>query len=222
MLLRAVVLLLSLLGLLGPGTAVAAERITCESLRDRHQYCRIDTHNRVRLVEEYSRNRCREGRTWGYDRRGVWVDEGCRGEFRVGRRGDGDRRDRDDRDDDDVSVGQAVAAAVIVGGLAAIAAAAGDSDDEAHYDGRHDHGVPDWAVGTFEGYNRNFGAPVRLRVAPHGKVVARVEGQRFRGHWEDGNIVIGRNEFRVRREGRGFRTIERGDRNNVVHYTRIR
>ncbi|MGO8717653.1 MAG: DUF3011 domain-containing protein [Acidobacteriaceae bacterium] len=25
-----------------------------------------------------------QGRTWGFDGRGIWVDRGCRAEFRVG------------------------------------------------------------------------------------------------------------------------------------------
>ncbi|MGF1529353.1 MAG: DUF3011 domain-containing protein [Candidatus Competibacterales bacterium] len=73
---------------IGGARSAAAERIVCESLQDRHQYCRIDTHNQVSLMREFSRDRCRERRTWGYDRRGVWVDEGCRAEFRAVQRGD--------------------------------------------------------------------------------------------------------------------------------------
>ena len=39
----------------------------------------------VRLTRQISRNACILNRTWGYDSRGIWVSNGCRGEFLVGR-----------------------------------------------------------------------------------------------------------------------------------------
>lgn len=74
--------------LLGTGLssqATADERVRCESRDGDYHYCRIDTGNRVRLMRELSRSPCIQGRTWDYDRRGIWVDRGCRGEFLVGR-----------------------------------------------------------------------------------------------------------------------------------------
>jgi Protein of unknown function (DUF3011) len=34
-----------------------------------------------RLIERLSNNRCDQGRDWGYDSRGLWVDNGCRARF---------------------------------------------------------------------------------------------------------------------------------------------
>ena len=39
--------------------------------------------DRARLVEQRSRSACIEGRSWGYDRRGIWVSGGCEGLFEI-------------------------------------------------------------------------------------------------------------------------------------------
>lgn len=63
--------------------------LVCESRDFRYQFCNAQTRGGVRLVNQISRSECIEGRTWGYDRRGVWVDQGCAGEFETGRGGGG-------------------------------------------------------------------------------------------------------------------------------------
>jgi hypothetical protein len=57
------------------------ERVRCESRDGRTGYCPLDTRGGVVLVRQHSRAPCIEGHTWGVDRRGVWVTEGCRAEF---------------------------------------------------------------------------------------------------------------------------------------------
>lgn len=59
----------------------SSEGVRCESYKNRTEYCNIDTRNGVDLIETHSRTQCIEGQTWGYDRRGVWVNAGCRGTF---------------------------------------------------------------------------------------------------------------------------------------------
>jgi hypothetical protein len=54
---------------------------TCESPGGRHQRCDMRVHGDVELVRQLSDAPCVEGRSWGFDRNGVWVDDGCRGEF---------------------------------------------------------------------------------------------------------------------------------------------
>jgi hypothetical protein len=62
-------------------------RITCASNKGKQTYCRADTRGYARLERQLSRSPCTLGYTWGYDDRGVWVTQGCRGEFVVGRGG---------------------------------------------------------------------------------------------------------------------------------------
>ncbi|HVF65373.1 MAG TPA: DUF3011 domain-containing protein [Casimicrobiaceae bacterium] len=68
--------------LLGSETASAQAVIQCESRDYQYQFCGTpDGVTRARLVEQRSRSACVEGRSWGYDRRGVWVSNGCEGLF---------------------------------------------------------------------------------------------------------------------------------------------
>ncbi|MGL6289364.1 MAG: DUF3011 domain-containing protein [Silanimonas sp.] len=71
----------------GGGHPGGARVVRCESHGGRQNYCGIDTRGGVVLVRQLSRGHCVEGRTWGWDRRGVWVAEGCRGEFASGQGG---------------------------------------------------------------------------------------------------------------------------------------
>jgi Protein of unknown function (DUF3011) len=56
--------------------------------------------NDVRVEQQISGSPCIQGRSWGFDEHTLWVDRGCRAEFRVfGWTGERDERhDRDDRD----------------------------------------------------------------------------------------------------------------------------
>ena len=80
---------LALLALCGPAFGQGyyregyAEVIRCESRDYRQIWCDADTRDGVRIVNQLSSTACVEGRTWGWDRRGVWVSGGCRGEFAV-------------------------------------------------------------------------------------------------------------------------------------------
>ena len=65
----------------------AGDRIRCESNDKRTRHCSINTRGGVRLQRQLSKAACIQGRSWGYDNRGVWVSNGCRGEFVVGRGG---------------------------------------------------------------------------------------------------------------------------------------
>ncbi|MCB1559730.1 MAG: DUF3011 domain-containing protein [Xanthomonadales bacterium] len=70
--------------------AEAAGEVTCESIDNRRSECALYGRGQVRLVEQLSRSDCREGRSWGSDRDGVWVSNGCRGVFQRMRIADGD------------------------------------------------------------------------------------------------------------------------------------
>jgi hypothetical protein len=59
------------------------ELVTCESVNEDRRECGADTRSGVQLVRQLSGSSCRFGRDWGYDRTGIWVDNGCRAEFAV-------------------------------------------------------------------------------------------------------------------------------------------
>lgn len=56
--------------------------IRCESNDGRVRECATGG-GRVVLERQHSRSACIEGRSWGYGRRGIWVSQGCRADFRV-------------------------------------------------------------------------------------------------------------------------------------------
>jgi hypothetical protein len=86
-----------------PGRSSSDEqRVKCESRDGRRASCDADLRGyRIADVKELSRADCDIGRNFGYDDRGVWVDDGCRGEFLFTRDRGGRLSDRDrDRDFD--------------------------------------------------------------------------------------------------------------------------
>src|SRR6185503_6611655 len=57
--------------------------VACSSDDGHKKECAADLHGYVvRDVDQESRSDCVVGRNWGYDDRGVWVDDGCRATFR--------------------------------------------------------------------------------------------------------------------------------------------
>lgn len=58
--------------------------VRCESNSSRTVRCNMDTRGGVRVLRKLSRSSCIQGRSWGYDRSGVWVSGGCRAEFQIG------------------------------------------------------------------------------------------------------------------------------------------
>ncbi len=57
--------------------------LRCSSEDGKRHYCSADTRWGVRLVKQRSGSPCTQGRTWGYDNNGIWVDRGCRADFEV-------------------------------------------------------------------------------------------------------------------------------------------
>ncbi len=58
--------------------------LTCSSNNGRRNYCAVNTTGGVRMIRQRSGSACVQGSTWGFDRRGIWVDRGCRADFAVG------------------------------------------------------------------------------------------------------------------------------------------
>jgi hypothetical protein len=97
-------------------SAAQAETIRCESQGGRYQVCSADTRGGVLLSQQLSSQGCWQNDTWGYDRDRIWVDRGCRAEFKVGGGSHSSSKDN------------AVAAALVIG-LAAAAVAADKHND---------------------------------------------------------------------------------------------
>lgn len=70
------------------GSGSSSGTLTCESRNNQYRRCNANTRNNVQLVRRLGGN-CVEGRSWGYDRNAIWVDNGCRAQFRYGWSGGG-------------------------------------------------------------------------------------------------------------------------------------
>ncbi|HRY16419.1 MAG: DUF3011 domain-containing protein [Candidatus Competibacteraceae bacterium] len=155
---------------------VAARTVTCESIGNERNVCRVDhlRDQKVRVRRTLSHSPCIEGRSWGVDRRGIWVDRGCRAEFEIG-------------NDDNKSNNAAAAVAVGVG-LAALAVAlsSDNKDDNRHQSSRDD--APDF---VYRVCNRE--ALQQVQTKRHGRYasLSRVEkvhrtddGWRLKAYYE--------------------------------------
>jgi len=58
-------------------------QLTCASDDGQRNYCSADTRGGVLMTRQLGNQACEQGSSWGYDRRGIWVDRGCRAEFTV-------------------------------------------------------------------------------------------------------------------------------------------
>lgn len=101
--------------------ARADTSIRCESSDGRWHACSADTRGGVWLSRQLSHAGCWEGDTWGFERNRIWVDNGCRAEFRIG------ERPRN-------SNSGAIAGAIIAGAI--IGAAISNSHDNDHQTSR--------------------------------------------------------------------------------------
>lgn len=189
--------------------AIADSRIVCESRNYQYTYCRADLRGaRVVMVNERSRGRlCREGYGWGTDRRGIWVDRGCRAEFEIRDRG----RDRDKDRDRGAEIG-AGAIGLFLGAMIA------NSKNESN------QAIPSWAIGTFQGYNGSIGEDVTLVINPDGVVQEYTRMGEVRGNWIPGStqINVGDLVYSVAQEANGVRTVQANAPSNIVSYRRMR
>jgi hypothetical protein len=201
--------------------ARADDFVTCESRDNRYQSCSLPYAGHVSLDRKLSGADCRQGRSWDYDRRNVWVDDGCRASFRVS---NNDRHN----DHDDGNHDAKVAAGVLIGAaiLGALVHNANKDDqryDDDNYQGaRHNSYVPQWMVGEFEGYNPMYNADIRMRIESDGRMSAQARGQNLSGWVNGGQLNVGNSVFDISQSRDGFVTTEVGDRQNEVRYHRVR
>jgi hypothetical protein len=57
--------------------------VSCNSNKNKYNYCPVRVRSDVELIRQRSTSACRFNTSWGYDRRGVWVNKGCRADFAV-------------------------------------------------------------------------------------------------------------------------------------------
>jgi Protein of unknown function (DUF3011) len=58
--------------------------VVCQSTGHDRRQCDADTSAGIALVRSFGEAACLLGKTWGYDATGIWVVDGCSGEFVVG------------------------------------------------------------------------------------------------------------------------------------------
>ena len=106
---RCLFLSMVLLGvcLFAPQKSLAQSTIACNSDDGRRHSCAVDTRGGVRLVTQNSQAPCTEGRSWGSDNQGIWVDDGCRADFAVGERRDYQDQNRNEHNQQNGGYGQA-------------------------------------------------------------------------------------------------------------------
>jgi Protein of unknown function (DUF3011) len=63
--------------------ATRAQTVACSS-DGAKKYCQVDTRQGAHLVKQRSDAACKQGESWGYDEKGVWVDHGCAADFAPG------------------------------------------------------------------------------------------------------------------------------------------
>lgn len=66
------------------GPRFAGKVVRCESDDGKYKTCGKELYGNADLIRQLSSTACTEGRTWGLRNGALWVDKGCRGEFRVG------------------------------------------------------------------------------------------------------------------------------------------
>ncbi len=108
----------------GTSGAVAQDTIRCESKDGQYRTCAANTAGGVTLSRQLSSQGCWQNDTWGYDRNRIWVNRGCRAEFRVGSSNSSSNHDS-----------AKVAGALVLGAIAAAAIA-----NKSHDNDRHDYG----------------------------------------------------------------------------------
>ena len=200
--------------------ALSDENITCKSHDHKYTHCNIQTAGYVTLRQQLSKTHCVQGRNWDYDRRGIWVDDGCSGKFHV---------ETNEGNDSHHSSSNAAAAAGVIVGAAILGALISNSNhddkykynDENYQGSRHTSYVPGWMVGKFKGYNPDYGADVVMKITSDGRVKAHARDHKIKGWINDERLHVGNTVFDIDRTNHGFVTSQVGDRHNEVHYYRV-
>ncbi|MEO8605762.1 MAG: DUF3011 domain-containing protein [bacterium] len=203
--------------------ALAARVVRCESQSSRYRYCRVDTHGKVKVKKQLSDKDCQRGRTWGFDRSGIWVDHGCRADFSVG---GGGGSDSGSSTGSSVALGLGAAAGVaLLGALlngqdssakapvadaqAAYPAGGGSSASQANPN--------QWTVGTFSGYDARRKTELQLTLSPNGQALAEIPKHASVAGFVQGDVLrLGDEVFTLSPEGSGLRATRSGNGGDIL------
>jgi Protein of unknown function (DUF3011) len=186
------------------GVAADEQTLRCESKKYRYNYCSADTDGRVTLTRQLSNRRCVLWESWGYDKRGVWVDKGCSGEFRVGR--------------DGLSGGQTAAIGAVAG--AAIIAAIVAS----HKHGDKDKDVsqpPHWMIGRFRAFDPESSGEWDITIERNGRVAGYADNRPLSGDYIKDRLHLGTAIFKVKKESWGFRGTRVDSDQSALYFRRL-
>lgn len=188
-------------------------RVTCESKNDKYQYCSANTANEVRMMRQISDVRCEQGKSWGYDKQGVWVDHNCAAEFEVGRSGPS----TSEKVMAGATAGVAILQAMLAGSQPAAAAPAATAATPAAVTS-----AAAFPGGTFQATHPKSGQQYYLTVDGAGSVEGRVNDKAFFGKVKGNQIYVGAAAFSFRPDGDGVLVYQAGKENEGVRFTRVK
>lgn len=146
-------ILSGLLLLLGSGAAAAQSTIRCESTNGQYKACAVNTTGGVTLSRQLSSQGCWQNDTWGYDRNRIWVNRGCRADFRIGNSPTSNSSD---------NTGAKVAGALVLGAIVAAVVANNRNDrNDDRNDYRDDYYGNNYNNGGYYGNDRGQNREIR-------------------------------------------------------------
>lgn len=85
--------------------------------------------------------------------------------------------------------------------------------------------VPDWAIGTFRGFNRKYNLEVEINITARGAVHRVIWNDKGRpdsadGNFQDNQLVFGRDRYDIFKAGSGVHTIKVGDERDETDFRR--
>lgn len=200
----------SFVGPMGARNAAAQSKtLVCESFGGNYNYCRADTDNNVVMEKRLSMSSCEYDRDWGYDKRGIWVDHGCRAEFRYGGSNKGA-----------AIAGGAILGGLILAGVLASKSKRSEEDNDGWKDGSSH--IESFFVGTFRGWNPRRNEMADVTIHPDGEVtVTNQRGSYYEtGDFRDRYLSLPWDDLDVEKDGSGFTA--RGSNGMTYTFVRVR
>jgi hypothetical protein len=204
--------------------------MTCESQNYGYRYCpAFSIDEGVMLARQISREECVKDRTWGHDRHGVWVKDGCRAEFDHRHSSKRWHKDRH-RHWDHHSSDELAATLGIIGGLALLGIILGSEGNNQppppyypeSYENRL-YSMPDRLIGTFRGYSDFYKETMEINIAPSGIIDGYLAENKIYGiYYNRDEIILNSNIYLVEYTSEGFIARQKDNYNNQIYLKKIR